>query len=156
MIRLLQRQFEVPVSLTDAWRFLARVEDWPNWAVHIRRIELSPPGAVGPSSSGRILLQNGVKSTFSMEEFRPMQNWKWVGPFLWLTVHYDHRFDAVDASRTRLTWTVDADGFGAAAFGRIFAAIYSRNLDKAIPRLVSCISKQGEQTIQEEYYHDRT
>lgn len=122
-IHLLERQFEVSVSLTDAWRFLARVEEWPRWAAHIRCIDVSPSGGIGPDSSGYIHLRNGIRSTFRMSEFRPGRNWKWAGPFLWLTVHYDHRFDVVDANRTRLTWIVEAEGFGAAVFGRLFAAI---------------------------------
>ena len=141
MTRLLQRQFEVPVPLADAWCFLARVEEWPQWAAHIRRIDVTPPGDVGPGSSGVIRLRNGIKSTFRMQEFRPGKNWKWAGPFLWLTVHYDHQFDAVGPDRTRLTWVVDAEGFGASVFGRLFAAVYSRNLDKAIPALVASIGR---------------
>ena len=143
MIRLLQRQFEVPVPLAAAWRFLARVEEWPRWAAHIRRVDVSPRGEVGPASSGCIHLRNGIRSTFRMREFQPGQNWKWAGPFLWLTVHYDHQFDAMAPSRTRLTWVVDAEGFGAAVFGRIFAGVYSRNLDKAIPVLVSSIGRMN-------------
>jgi hypothetical protein len=133
----------VPVPLADAWRFLARVEEWPRWAAHIRRIDMTPPGDVGPESSGAIILRSGLRSTFRMTEFHPPRNWKWAGGFLWLTVHYDHQFEAVDASRTRLTWIVDAEGFGAAGLGRIFAAAYAKNLDKAIPALVSEISLKG-------------
>ena len=139
MIRLLERQFDVPVPLNDAWRFLAQVEAWPRWAGHIRRIEVTPPGEIGPGSSGRIHLRNGIRSTFRMLEFRPGMNWKWAGPFLWLTVHYDHRFDALTPRRTRLTWVVDAEGLGAGLLGRVFAAVYARNLDKAIPALISSI-----------------
>jgi len=142
-IHLLERQFEVSVSLMDAWRFLAQVEEWPHWAAHIRRIGVSPSGGIGPSSSGCIHLRNGIRSTFRMREFRPGQNWKWVGSLLWLTVHYDHRFDVVDANRTRLTWVVEAEGFGAAAFGRLFAVMYSRNVDKAIPALVTMMDRIG-------------
>ena len=116
MTRLLQREFEVAVPLGDAWRFLARVEDWPRWAAHIRRVDVTPPGEVGPGSSGCIYLRNGIKSTFRMSDFRPGKSWKWLGPFLWLTVHYDHRFDAVSQSRARLTWVVDAEGFGVSIF----------------------------------------
>jgi hypothetical protein len=126
--------------LANAWRFLARVEDWPRWARHIRRIDVSPPGEVGPHSSGCIVLRNGIRSTFRMSDFRPEESWKWVGPFLWLTVHYDHQFDPVAPERTRLTWDVEAEGFGVAIFGRLFAAVYSRNLDRAIPVLVSSIA----------------
>ena len=93
------------------------------------------------ASSGRIHLRNGIRSTFRVEELRPGRSWKWVGAFLWLTVHYDHQFEAISADRARLTWTVDAHGLGAHVLGRLFAAIYARDLDKAIPRLVACIGQ---------------
>jgi hypothetical protein len=139
MVRLLQREFEVPVSLADAWRALARVAEWPRWAQHIERIELIPAGELGPDSSGCIHLRNGIRSTFRMQEFNAGRNWKWAGPFLWLTVHYDHRFEAVDPRHTRLVWVVDAEGVGASIFGRLFAAVYARNLDKAIRALISSL-----------------
>jgi hypothetical protein len=34
------------------------------------------------------------------------------------------------------TWFVGAEGFGVAVFGRLFAAIYNRNPDLAIPHLI--------------------
>ena len=141
MIRLLRRQFEVSVPREDAWRLLARVQEWPRWAAHIRQVDIIPAGELGPDSSGRIHLANGMRSTFRMQEFQPEKNWKWAGPFLWLTVHYDHQFESVGRNRTRLTWVVDAEGFGASILGRVFARVYARNLDKAIPALVSSIGQ---------------
>lgn len=140
--RLLERSFDVPVSLTVAWEVLGRVESWPTWAAHIRSVVVTPAGPIGPGSSGAILLRNGIRSTFRMEECRPGVHWLWAGPFLWLTVRYDHRFEALAPDRTRLTWTVDADGFGVSVLGRLFAAIYARNLDRAIPQLVATLGGQ--------------
>jgi len=78
-----------------------------------------------------------------MTEFNPprehgggLPNWKWVGPFLWATVIYDHHFEALDAEHTKLIWTVAAEGVGANILGPVFATIYRRNLEKAIPRLM--------------------
>ena len=59
------------------------------------------------------------------------------GPFLWLTIDYANRFEKVGDRRTRLEWTVEAEGRGVAVFGRLSRAIYSRNLDRAIPGLVA-------------------
>ena len=75
-----------------------------------------------------------------MTEFNAPGNWKWVGPFLWLTLTYDHRFEALDARNTRLIWVVQAQGFGAGILGRLFAQIYGRNLNIAILRLVAEIN----------------
>jgi len=53
-----------------------------------------------------------------------------------LTVHYDHTFEELDSHRARLTWAVEGDGLGVSIFGKLFAKIYNKNLDKAIPALV--------------------
>ncbi len=137
MRRLVRREFVVERPVEEAWRHLARVEAWPSWAQHIRRVEPRPRGELGPASTGVIRLRNGVRSAFAMTEFDPPRHWKWIGRFLWLAVQYDHRFEAVGAGRTRLIWTVDVEGFGVATIGRLFAAIYERNLDAAIPALVA-------------------
>ena len=136
MILLLRREFTVDLPVAQAWRHLARVEQWPSWAKHIKQVQVEPPGQLGPTSSGRIRLSNGVKSAFTVTEFNPYRNWKWVGGFLWLTVHYDHRFEELTPARTRLTWAVEAKGFGVSLFGRLFAKIYNKNLNGAIPRLI--------------------
>jgi Polyketide cyclase / dehydrase and lipid transport len=112
------------------------VESWPSWARHIKRVELSPAGPLTPRSEGTIHLTNGVRSTFRMEELDPGRSWKWAGPFLWITVHYDHRFRSLGARETELTFSLEGEGRGVGMLGRIFAAVYARSLDRAIPRLV--------------------
>jgi len=143
MITLIVRKFTVNVPLQQAWDHLARIEEWPSWAPHIKQVELRPPGELGPQSTGIIHLAGGLKPPFRMTEFHPprdsgsrLPNWKWVGPFLWATVIYDHQFEALDAGHTKLIWIVAAEGVGANIIGPLFAMIYRRNLEKAIPRLV--------------------
>ena len=143
MLTLLTREFVVEAPLHAAWNFLSEVERWPLWARHIRSIRLAPPGALTAASSGKIRLTNGVSSTFRVVEFLPGKSWMWVGKFLWLTVEYDHRFEALDSGRTRLTWTVSGEGAGLGSIGRLFAAIYARNLDRAIPRLIAELNASG-------------
>jgi hypothetical protein len=140
MITLLRREFTVDLPLEQAWRHLARVEQWPSWARHIKQVEVQPPGELGPQSTGRLHLTNGLKPVFRVTEFSPHHSWKWVGGFLWLTVHYDHQFEELNPTRTKLTWVVESSGFGVSIFGRLFAKIYSKNLDRAIPLLVEEMS----------------
>ena len=137
MVTLIQREFTVGVPLHNAWEHLARVEKWPSWAPHIKKIELQPPGELGPQSTGVIHLTNGMKPAFRMTEFNPPRSWKWVGSFLWLTVIYDHQFEELEAEHTKLTWIVQATGFGASVLGRLFAKVYRGNLEKAIPLLIA-------------------
>jgi hypothetical protein len=63
MTILLRRQFKVDLPMAQAWQHLTRAERGPTWAKHIRQVELQPPGEVGPSTAGRLMLSNGVKST---------------------------------------------------------------------------------------------
>ena len=136
MTTLLHREFTVDLPLEKAWQHLARVERWPSWARHIKRIALQPAGELGLGSTGIVHLSNGIKSAFTMTEFNPYRNWRWVGGFLWLTVDYDHRFEELNPWQTKFTWIVDGAGFGVSVFGRLFAKIYGKNLDKAIPELI--------------------
>ncbi len=78
-----------------------------------------------------------MKSSFAVTELETYRNWKWVGRFLWLTVHYDHRFEATNPQQTKLTWIVEAEGLGVSIFGKLFAKVYNKNLERAIPLLIA-------------------
>jgi hypothetical protein len=132
---LVMREFSVDVPLQQVWDHLANVEAWPSWAKHIKRVTLDPPGPLTEHSAGAFRLAGGARSTFRMEDYEPPTRWRWVGRFLTADVHYDHRFERIDETHTRLLWTVTADGLGEHSLGRIFGAIYARNLDRAIPNL---------------------
>jgi hypothetical protein len=135
MIELVAREFTVDVSVADAWDYLARVERWTSWAKHIKRVTLEPPGPLTETSAGAFRLAGGARSTFRMEIYEPPKRWQWVGRFLTTKVHYDHRFEPVNSEHARLIWTIAAEGPGSSTLGRVFGAIYARNLDKAIPNL---------------------
>src|SRR5262249_56330653 len=97
---LLRREFTVGLPPARAWNHLARVEQWPSWAKHIRHVEVTPAGELGPQSTGVIHLSNGVKSVFTITQFNPPHSWKWVGRFLWATVEYDHVFEVLGPAKT--------------------------------------------------------
>lgn len=136
LLPLIHREFDVALSIQAAWDHLARVDRWPSWARHIRRIDVEPPLPLCASTAGRIRLTNGITSTFRMSVFDPPRVWTWVGPLTWLAIEYEHRFEPQGHDRTRLIWEVRVGGFAAATLGRVFAAVYQRNLDLAIPRLI--------------------
>ncbi len=136
MITLLRREFTVELPLEKAWQHLARVAQWPSWAKHIKQVELRPPGELGPESTGHLHLSNGGQVRWTVTEFNPYHNWKWVAGFLWLTCLYDHRFEELNPTQTKLTFVVEGKGFGVSVIGRVFAKIYSKNLDRAIGLVV--------------------
>jgi hypothetical protein len=75
-------------------------------------------------------------------EFVPKSHWKWNSKFLGLMVHYDHRLESINEGRTKVQFIIEAGdvGFGKFVIGKLYASIYSRNLDKAIPNLVTEIN----------------
>jgi hypothetical protein len=52
MAERIHREFTVNVPLDMAWQHFSRIEQWPSWAKHIRRVQLEPPGELTPASSG--------------------------------------------------------------------------------------------------------
>jgi len=133
---LLQREFTVELPLEKAWQHLARVERWPSWAMHIKQVEVQPVGELGLGSTGRMVLTNGLKPAWTVTQFNLYRNWIWVGRFLCLTIYYDHRFEEVNPMQTKITFALEASGFGKSVLGRLFAKIYSKTLDRAIASLV--------------------
>jgi hypothetical protein len=57
-----------------------------------------------------------------------------------VTENNSHRPPKLFKSRSYLR--ANGEGFGAGVFGRVFAAIYARNLDRAIPSLVRELETQ--------------
>jgi hypothetical protein len=143
MQRLLERTFAVDATAERAWAELVTAERWPRWARHLRRVEVSPPGPVGPASSARLRLQNRTSATVRVTEFQDGRRFRWEGSFLWMGLGYDHRLTTDDGGRVHITFTVDGAGAGVNTVGRLFARIYARNLDRAIPRLQAILRSPG-------------
>ena len=131
---LLRRDFTVEAPLDSAWRAFADVAAWPRWARHFRGVTVTPPGPIGPTSEGSLSFRPLGRSRFRISAYDERARWEWVGSVLWLKIRYDHRFTA-DGGRTRLTWTVAEDSVRPTALGRLFAVVYARLVDRAIPRL---------------------
>jgi polyketide cyclase/dehydrase/lipid transport protein len=140
--RLIDQSFRVKASLSVAWNHLARIEDWPTWARHIRSVARTPPGPLSIRTCGTILLSNGISTTFKMIEFEPMRHWKWRASFLGARIDYDHAFAEADPGRTEVRFTIDASGWQVPFIGPIFAGIYRRNLRRAIPLLIAEIESK--------------
>jgi hypothetical protein len=77
-----------------------------------------------------------MKPTWTVTDFNLFRNWIWIGDFLWLTIYYDHRFEKLNPTQTKITFALEASGFGKSILGRLFAKIYSKTLDRAIASLV--------------------
>lgn len=136
---LVERTFEVSAPLEQAWAALADVASWPEWAPHIASATVSPPGPLTASTSGRFRFRPAGRSRFVMTAFDPPRSWTWTGKALGVTIDYDHHFEALSPTSTRLRWVVRARG-APGLRGRLFASLYSRLLDRAWPRFVESLA----------------
>jgi hypothetical protein len=130
-----KRVFEVDAPLEEAWHRLAEVERWPEWAPHITSVTVSPPGELGPTSSGALQIRRLGRNTFRMSVWEPPVRWEWVGGLPGVRIFYDHRFESSGPAATQLEWLVELHGPLAPLIRPVFARVYGRNLDRAIPRL---------------------
>ena len=140
-MRLLERTFDVGSDPQRTWQRLEDVASWPSWARHLRSASVEPPGALGPTSRGVFVLTNGMRTTFEMTRFDAGRSWCWRGKFLWMRVDYDHVLTPRGDGGTRVTFTIDGQGPLVCSLGRVFAAIYARNLDRAVPNLVAELAR---------------
>lgn len=131
------REFVVNAPLERTWKHLARVSEWPSWARHIQRLELSPSGDLTANSTVKVFLRNGVKGTLRMTQFDPPHRWRWDGPFLWFNSYVDHRFEAVDERRTKLMWLLGIEGFADSVIGPLLGHYYNGKWSRAIPLLTA-------------------
>jgi uncharacterized membrane protein len=135
MKRLLERTFPVEAAAERAWAELVAAEQWPRWAHHLRSVQVTPPGPVGPASSATLKLTNHTRATVRATEFEEERRLRWEGSFLWMDLGYDHVVTTDDSGRVTITFTVEGAGVGVNTIGPLFAGIYARQLDRAIPRL---------------------
>jgi Polyketide cyclase / dehydrase and lipid transport len=134
MQRLLERTFAVEATAERAWAELVAAEQWPRWARHLAGVQVDPPGPVGPGSSATLKLTNHTRATVRVTEFQDGRRFRWEGSFLWLGLGYDHLVTTDETGQVHITFTVDAAGLGV-TIGPLFASIYARSLDRAVPRL---------------------
>jgi len=132
---LLERTFAVEAAAERAWAELVAAEQWPRWAQHLGSVQVAPPGPVGPGSSATLKLKNRTKARVRVTEFEDGRRFRWEGSFLWMRLGYDHLVTIDDTGQVRITFTVEGAGVGVDTIGRLFASMYARTLDRAIPRL---------------------
>jgi hypothetical protein len=148
MARLVERRFSTRAGPAATWAHLSRVTAWPSWARHIERVTLDPPGELTAGSRGRIVLRPGVPTSFAVTALEPGRSWSWRGSFLGTTLDYDHVVAAGAPGGATVTFAIDGSGPTATVVGRVFAAVYGRVLDRAIPNLVVELDGLGAQAEQ--------
>lgn len=140
---IIRKEYVVRCPLETAWEHLARIEDWPRWGRHIKRVEADPSGPLTASTRAVMRFRNGMRATFRVTEYRPGESWNWAGKSrLGPTIHFDHRFHSLPDGRTRVEYVVEAEGRGP-LIRWITARAMNRWLDRGIPRLKRQMESAG-------------
>jgi hypothetical protein len=141
---LVERRFTTRAAPDAAWRHLSNVGAWPSWARHIKRVTLDPPGALSSTSRGRIVLQPGVPTTFSVTALDEGRSWSWRGRFAGTTLDYDHVVEPIGREAgSAITFSIDGSGSTVGVVGPLFSRVYGAMLDRAIPNLIRELDEVG-------------
>src|SRR4029453_4148016 len=132
---LLERTFDVEAPAERAWAELVAAEEWPRWARHLASVQVTPPGPGGPASSATLRLTNRTTASMRVTDSQDGGRFGWGGAVLGRGLGYAHLVTPDEAGRVQITFTVEGAGVGVTTIGRLFAGVYARNLDRAIPRL---------------------
>jgi Polyketide cyclase / dehydrase and lipid transport len=109
---LLERTFDVPVSVAEAWAALADVKRWPDWAPHIAAARVTPDGPVTATTAGSFRFRPVGRARFRMIGFDPPRLWTWTGRVMGVPIDYEHASAELTANRARLAWTVRCERVG--------------------------------------------
>jgi hypothetical protein len=137
---VVERSFMVEAPVNVAWDHLTKLEQWPSWAPHIKRVELTPPGALAEGSRGIFHQRRPMTATFQVKELRYLRNLTLRGRVMGIEIEYDHRLEAVSEHRTQVTFVAGCRGAGAGLTIKLFTMLHGRSLDQAIPLLIAEIN----------------
>lgn len=135
MREVVREQVTVDVPPSAAWDHLSRLEEWPSWAGHIRRMEPDPVGELTGSTEVMLSMRAGPRTRMVVTDYDPPRSWVWEGTSYGVTTRFEHRFEELDAGETRIWFLASTSGRLAGVVGWMFGKLMHRNLARVLPRL---------------------
>lgn len=135
MREVVREQVVVERSPQEAWDHLARLEQWPSWAAHIRRMEPMPPGNLTSSTRVVLHMRAGPRTTMTVTEYDPPKRWVWEGKSFGTMTRFEHQLEPVGEGHTRIWFLAWMSGPFARPGDWIFGKMMSRYLATALPKL---------------------
>ncbi|MFN2556637.1 MAG: SRPBCC family protein [Nitriliruptorales bacterium] len=143
MRETVREQVVVDRPRSAAWAHLARLEAWPSWAAHIRRMEPSPPGELTASTEVLLHMRAGPRTKMVVTEYDPPTRWVWEGTSYGVTTRFEHRFEELGDGQTRIWFLGWSAGPLSGPGGWMFGKMMHRYLARALPRLKAEMERTG-------------
>lgn len=135
MREVVREQVVVERAAAEAWKHLARLEKWPSWAGHIKRMDPTPPGELTAQTKVKLQMRAGPSSTMVVTDYDPPWSWVWEGRSMGVTTRFEHRFEELDGGSTRIWFLARVSGPLAGPGGWMFGRTMKRALGIALPKL---------------------
>lgn len=132
---VVRESVEVDRPLEVVWAHLAKLEQWPSWAAHIRRMEPTPPGQLTARTEVVLHMTVGFRTKMTVTEYDRPRRWLWEGRSLGTITRFEHKLEQVGEERTRIWFLAWMGGPLSGPAGWMFGRMMRRYLAVALPKL---------------------
>ncbi len=139
MREVVREQIVVDRPPPVVWSHLAKLEEWPSWAAHIRRMRPTPPGELTAATQVLLHMRAGPRTKMIVTEYDPPRRWVWGGRSLGVTTRFEHKLEEIGHERTRIWFLACVSGPLAGPGGWMFGRMMRRYLARALPKLKGAI-----------------
>jgi hypothetical protein len=132
---VVREQVVVDRPAAEARKHLAKLQEWPSWAAHIRRMDPTPPGELTASTQVLLHMRAGPSTNLIVTEYDPPRRWVWEGRSFGVTTRFEHALEEIGEARTRIWFLAWMSGPLAGPGGWVFGKMMHRYLCRALPKL---------------------
>lgn len=101
---------DVDGSVERVWDVLADVESWPGWTPTMTSVRRLEDGAFGLDSTAEVRQPKLGRNVWRVSGWEPGRRFEWTTAGPGVTTRADHRIEALDGGRARVTLEVEMTG----------------------------------------------
>src|SRR5262245_58820824 len=121
-----EQSVEIDAQQERVWEVLSDLEAWPERIETVDAAELLTPAPLGEGSRVRIKQPRLGEATYEVTVWDAPSFFEFRQKAGGMTIVAGHRVQALDAGRSRLTLTLEMNGFLVPIFGRIYKDLTNR------------------------------
>jgi uncharacterized membrane protein len=118
-----EQSIDIDAPQERVWEVLTDLEAWPERIETVDEVELLTPPPLGIGSRVRLKQPRLGEATWDTTVWDAPSYFEWHQKSGGITNVATHRVEALEESRSRLTLTIDMQGFLVPVFGRMFRGL---------------------------------